>query len=238
MTEPSFDREISEVLVDFTRTLADEQSVEAVFGSLGNYTTELLGVDGIGVLLLEEGELRVATTNSKRGEAAEHLEVELGEGPCTESIRSGRHVLVPDLEQATERFPEFAWRALEAGVRGIHALPIGSTVDHLIGSLNIVTTEPRLLSGRDLRVADMLAEVAVSYLVSIQAHEQANELAAQLQRALDSRVVIEQAKGILTGRHGIELDDAFERLRNHARSNRQRIHDVARSVCEGDLDLD
>lgn len=237
MTKRSGDREISDVLVEFTRTLADEQSVEAVFASLGNYTTELLGVDGIGVLLLEEGELRVATTNSERGEAAEHLEVELGEGPCTESTRSGRHVLVPDLEMARERFPRFAPRALDAGVHGIHALPMGSGVDQLIGSLNIVTAEPRLLSGRDLRVAEMLAEVAVSYLVSIQAHEQADELASQLQRALDSRVVIEQAKGILAGRHGISLDEAFERLRGHARSNNERIHDVARSVCEGDLDL-
>lgn len=231
------DRDVADVLVDFARTLSDGQSVEAVFHTMGEYCRKVLDVDGVGVLLLQDGALAVATTNSKLGEVAEHLEAELGEGPCTESIRSGEHVLVPNLGEEVERFPTFAPQALEAGIRGIHGLPMGFRSDHLVGSLNVVTAEPRELTDHEVRIADMLADVSVSFLISTRAHEQANELASQLQHALDSRVIIEQAKGILCGRHGIGLDEAFDRLRQHARSNNERIQEVAGKVCEGELDL-
>ncbi len=230
-------RDVAEILVEYTRTLSDDQTVEAAFQTLGLYCTKLLGVDGIGILLLEEGDLVVATTNSEKGEIAEHLEATLAEGPCTDAIRTSQHVLAPDLAAVADRWPRFAPLALEAGIRGIHGLPIGGRAEHPIGALNIVCAEPRQLSAQDLRIADMLADVAVSYLVGIQANEQANELAAQLQRALDSRVVIEQAKGVLVGRHGCTLVDAFERMRRYARANNRRIRDVAEAVCDGSLDL-
>ena len=114
---------------------------------------------------------------------------------------------------------------------------MGGRSDLPIGALNIITADPRALTEQELRIADMLTDVAVSYLVSIQAQEQANELAGQLQRALDNRVVIEQAKGILTGRHGLALLDSFETIRRYARSNNQRVHDVSRQICDGELDL-
>jgi hypothetical protein len=231
------DHDVAEVLTAFVRTLSDGQSVEAVFRSMGDYCTELLGVDGIGVLLLRDGLLTVATTNSELGDAAERLETELHEGPCTETIRSGCPVLVPDLAAAVDRFPTFAPRALAAGIGGIHGVPMGTGADRLLGSLNIVTASPRSLSDREVRIAEMLTDVSVSFLVSTRAHEEANEVASQLQQALDSRVVIEQAKGILRGRHGVELDEAFERLRRYARSHNKRIHDVAAEVCTGTLDL-
>lgn len=231
------DHDIAEVLVDFTRTLSDGQSVEDVFRTMGDYCTELLGVDGVGVLLLHDGALVVATTNSELGDAAERLEVELGEGPCTEAIRSGEHVLVPDLASAVDSYPNFAPRALDAGICGIHGLPMGARSDRLLGSLNVVCAEPRQLTDHEVRLADMLTDVSVSFLISTRAHEEANELATQLQHALDSRVVIEQAKGILCGRYGLTLDDAFDRLRRHARSRNERLHAVAAKVCQGELDL-
>jgi GAF domain-containing protein len=230
-------RDVAEILVAYARTLSDDQSVESIFLTLGDYCTQLLGVDGIGILLLEEGDLVVATTNSKRGEAVEHLEAELAEGPCTDAIRSSQPVLAPDLEAVADRWPNFAPRALRAGVRGIHGIPIGGRGQLPIGSLNIVTAEPRVLTDADLAIADMLADVAVSYMIGMRATEQATELASQLQRALDSRVVIEQAKGILAGRHGYSLTDAFERIRRHSRSNNEQVRHVARRICDGDLDL-
>lgn len=231
-------RDIAEALSVFTRALSDEQSVEHVFRTLGDYCTELLHVDGVGILLLVGEDLVVATTNSEPGDAAEHLEAELREGPCCDSVRTGSRVLVPDLEAEAHRWPRFAPRAIEAGVRSIHGLPIGGWSGLPIGSLDIVTSEPRQLSDEDLRIADMLVDVAVTYLVGIRAYEQASELATQLQHALDSRVVIEQAKGVLRGRHGYGFQEAFERLRGHARSDRRRIQEVSRDVCDGVLDLD
>lgn len=236
MPEPE-QRDIAAILVQYARTLSDDQTVESIFGTLGDYCTELLDVDGIGILLLEEGDLVVATTNSRRGEAVEHLEAELAEGPCTDAIRTSAPVLAPDLEAVADRWPKFAPRALRAGVRGIHGIPIGGRAQLPIGSLNIVTAEPRVLTADDLAIADMLADVAVSYMVGMRATEQATDLAAQLQRALDSRVVIEQAKGILMGRHGYDLVEAFERIRRHARSNNEPVRHIARQICDGDLDL-
>ena len=230
-------RDVAEILVEYTRTLSDDQSVEAAFQTLGTYCTSLLRVDGIGILLLEEGSLVVATTNSEKGEIAEHLEARLAEGPCTDAIRTSQHVLAPDLAAVADRWPRFAPLALEAGIEGIYGLPIGGRAEHPLGALNVVCTTPGQLSDQDLRIADMLADVAVSYLVGIRATEQATEIAAQLQRALDSRVVIEQAKGVLVGRHGGTLVDAFERLRQHARATNQRVRDIAQHVCDGTLDL-
>lgn len=231
-------RDIADVLVRFTRELSDEQTVEHVFRTLADYCTQLLDVDGVGVLLLADGDLVVATTNSEQGEAAERLEAQLREGPCYDAVRTSRRVLVPDLEAEAHRWPRFAPRALEAGVGSIHGLPIGGRSGLPIGSLDIITVEPRHVSDDDLRIADMLVDVAVTYLVSIRAYEQASELATQLQHALDSRVVIEQAKGILRGRHGYGFQEAFERLRGQARSDRRRIQEVSRDVCDGVLDLD
>ena len=230
-------RDVAQVLVEFARTLSDEQSVESIFAALGEYCTDMLDVSGTGILLLEEGNLVVATTNNKSGAIAENLEAELAEGPCTDAIRTSRHTLAPDLEAEAHRWPNFAPRALQAGIRGIYGLPIGGRNELPIGALNIVLTEERRLTEQDLGIADMLSDVAVSYMISVRANEEANELARQLQRALDSRVVIEQAKGILAGRRGDSLDVAFERLRDHARSSNQRIHEVARRVCDGELDL-
>lgn len=230
-------RDVAEILVQYTRTLSDDQSVESIFLTLGDYCTQFLGVDGIGILLLEEGDLVVATTNSKRGEAVEQLEAELAEGPCTDAIRTSETVLAPDLEAVADRWPNFAPKALAAGVRGIHGIPIGGRAQLPIGSLNIVTAEPRVLTDEDLAIADMLADVAVSYIIGMRATEEATELASQLQRALDSRVVIEQAKGILAGRHGGSLVDAFEKIRRYARGNNEQVRAVARRICEGELDL-
>lgn len=218
--------------------MSGEHRVEAVFRTLGDYCTELLAVDGIGVLLLEDAKLVVATANSGPGEMVERLEAELEEGPCTDALRTSALVAVPDLAAETGRWPNFAPRALAAGVHSIHGLPMGGRSGLPIGALNIITVERRALVDDELRIADMLSDVAVAYLVSIRAGEQANELAGHLQRALDSRVVIEQAKGVLVGRHGGTMEAAFDRLRGHARATHRRLHDVARDVCAGTLDLE
>ncbi|MBY5162865.1 GAF and ANTAR domain-containing protein [Salsipaludibacter albus] len=224
-------------LVEFTKTLADHQSVEGVFGALGDYCKRLLDVDGIGVLLLDDGDLTVATTNSPRGRVAERLEASLAEGPCTDCVRTGQHLSVPDLEAEQSRWPNFAPPALEAGIRGIHAIPVSARSD-LVGAVDVVMTEARELTPDELATALMLTEVATSYLLSIRAHEEADALAVQLQHALDSRVVIEQAKGMLAERHDVDLTDAFERMRAYARSENQRLRDVATGVTNGTLDLD
>ena len=223
------DRYVAQALVEFARGLTENHSIEAVLQALGDFCTELLPVDGVGVLLLEDDDLTVATTNSPEGDAIEHLEVELGQGPCIESVRSGHPVLVPDLAHFRDRWPEFVPRAMDAGVGAIHALPLsgrGSTV----GALDMLSRTPQELSSTELGTAQMLSDVAVSYIYTVRLHEETTQLASQLQNALDVRVVIEQAKGMLAERHGEDLPAAFERLRRQARSTNTTVRDVAEKV--------
>jgi GAF domain-containing protein len=220
---------VARALVGFAAGLAENRTVEAVLQALGDYCTELLPVDSVGVLLVEDGDVTVATTNTPEGDAVEGLEVELGEGPCIDSIRTGHAVAVPDLAQAADRFPAFVPRALEAGIRSIHAVPMAGRGE-VVGSLDVMAREATELSKTELATAQMLADVAVSYIFTVRMHEESTKLAAQLQEALDNRVVIEQAKGILFERHGGTMADAFDRLRSYARSHNQNVRQVAEQV--------
>lgn len=229
------DDQIAHALVEFIGDLTKQHTVQAVLDSLGDHCVRLLAVDGVGVLLLEEQQLAVATTNSEVGDAVESLEVELEEGPCVECVRVGHPVLVPDLAAAADRYPRFVPRALEAGAGAIHALPMTGHGE-LVGSLDIVSLAPNELSETQLGTARMLADVAVSYIFAVQLHEETSRLASQLQNALDTRVLIEQAKGMLAERHGISLGDAFDRLRRHARNESTPVREIARQVVEDRLE--
>lgn len=229
------DTQLANTLVAFIDELTQDHTVEAVFRRLGDHCREILPADGVGVLLLEEGNLTVATANSEVGDSVEGLEVELEEGPCVECVRVGHPVIVPDLAAAADRYPSFVPRALEAGAGAIHALPMTGHGE-LVGSLNIVSLEPTELSETQLSTARMLADVAVSYIFAIRLHEETSQLAGQLQNALDARVVIEQAKGMLAERHQESLRDAFERLRRHARSRSAPVREIARQVVEDRLE--
>lgn len=232
---PQQDDHIAHALVAFIGELTRQHTVEAVLNSLADYSLRILPAGGVGVLLLEEQQLTVATTNSEVGEVVEGLEVELEEGPCVECVRVGHPVLVPDLAAATDRYPRFVPRALEAGARAIHALPMTGHGE-LVGSLNIVSLEPVELSDTDLSTAQMLADIAVSYIFAVQLHEETSRLAGQLQNALDTRVLIEQAKGMLAERHAVSLGEAFDLLRRHARSNSTPVREIARRVVEEKLE--
>ncbi len=229
------EQQVAAALVGFIRELTQQHTVEAVLRLLGDQCLALLPADGVGVLLLEEQQLTVATTNSEVGDAVETLEVELEEGPCVECVRVGHPVLVPDLAASADRYPNFTPRALEAGAGAIHALPMTGHGE-LVGSLNIVSRAPTELTDTQLGTARMLCDVAVSYIFAVRLHEETSELAGQLQNALDTRVLIEQAKGILAERHGDSMGGAFERLRRHARSRSTPVREIARQVVEDGLD--
>lgn len=231
---PQRDDPIAQALVAFIQELTQKHTVQSVLECMADHCRELLPADGVGVLLLEEQQLTVATTNSKVGNAVESLEVELEEGPCVECVRVGHPIFVPDLAAAVDRYPRFVPRALEAGAGAIHALPMTGHGE-LVGSVNIVNLVPTELSDTSLGAARMLSDVAVSYIFAVRLHEETSALAGQLQSALDTRVLIEQAKGMLGERHGESLDDAFERLRRHARSESTPVREIARRVVSGTL---
>lgn len=230
-------RDLPAILVEYAGVMTEQREPREILERLGDYCTELLPVDGVGALLRDgDGGLVIATANTEAGRIVEALEVDLLEGPCTESMETGEQILVPDLAAAVERYPRFVPSALEAGVQSIHALPMTVRVEQ-VGSLDLIATRPVNLTAADLAIAQMLSDVTVAYLANTQAFQDVSKLAAQLQHALDSRVVIEQAKGKLSERHGITVSEAFERLRSHARSNGRKLHDVATDLLRGDLEL-
>ena len=236
MTTESEPRELAEVLAEFTQILTGRHDVREILSRLGDYCTELLPVHGIGVLIARDGgdDIMVATANSEAGDAVEHLEVELKEGPCIDSVRRAEQVFVPDLAAASDRYPRFVPRALDAGVHSIHALPMGVR-GGVVASLDIVALQPLRLSDTQVDGAQLLADVALAFLVNSGRHAETSRLAEQLQAALESRVVIEQAKGKLAERHEEGMEAAFERLRRHARENGQKLQRVAELVVLDEL---
>lgn len=227
-------RDIGTVLTEFAQAMSEEQGAKAILERLSDYCTELLPVHGVGVLLrTADGGIEVGTANTEAGQTVEELEAQLGEGPCTDCLVEGTYLAFPDLEQAVERYPRFVPPALQAGVRSIHALPMTVRTEQ-IGSLNIIGTELLDLTAEQISTAQLLADVAVSYLANSRAFESTSRLAQQLQQALDSRIVIEQAKGIMSERLGVPVNQAFELLRSHARSNHLKLHDVSAAVVRGE----
>ena len=230
-------RDLGAVLADFAKVLADEHGPTDVFSRLGDYVTELLPVHGVGVLLVSaKGGIEVATANTDAGRAVEQLEADLGEGPCSECMDTGEQILAPDLAALADRYPRFVPRALEVGIRSIHAFPMNVRGEQL-GSMDVVATETVDLDANQLATAQVLADVAVTYLANTRALNEKTALAEQLQHALDSRVIIEQAKGVLAERHQLTVSDAFDRLRQYARGNQRKLHEVAAQVVKGELEV-
>lgn len=230
-------RDLGTVLAEFATLMVDDSSTNAVLERLGQYCTELLPVHGVGVLLRSpKGGMEVATANTEAGRIVEALEAELQEGPCSEALETGEQVLVPDLAATVDRYPAFTPKALEAGVRSIHGLPLTMRAE-TIGAMDLIALEPFDLDANQLATAQVLADVTVSYLTNGRLLAEKSALAEQLQQALDSRVLIEQAKGVIAERHKLAVNDAFDSIRRYARSNQLKLRDVAAAIIRGDLDI-
>jgi len=139
-----------------------------------------------------------------------------------------------DLEEAGERWPTFTAEALRVGFRAVHALPM-RVRNETIGALNLFRTETGALSEADLRAAQALADIATLSILQDRSYSDAQLLPKQLQRALNSRVIIEQVKGVLAERLDVEMDEAFRLLRAYAQDHDRRLNEVARDVAEGKL---
>lgn len=166
----------------------------------------------------------------------EDLESALGQGPCLEAYRTGEQVLVEDLGRCHERWPDFTPRIVALGMRSAYAFPLRLRGDR-IGALNLYRAEPKAFAPHEVRLGQALADVAVVGILQERAVFVAERRAEQLQRALDSRVFIEQAKGILAERRQIPPGEAFERLRCHARNTNTTLREVCRQVTNGELEL-
>jgi GAF domain-containing protein len=221
---------------DYARTMACRYEIGDVLYRLTDQIVEVLGVSGAGVSLGDaHGALQFVTATDQLVTRAEEGQIGAREGPCHDAFHSGDAVTVADLA-ADERWPVFRRVALEAGMRAVAGIPM-LVEDQRVGAVNIYSATPREWPADDIADARLLADMATGYIVNARTLTESEERARQLQHALDSRVVVEQAKGVIAERHGITPAAAFTLLRNHARSNNAKLHDVARAVLARRLRL-
>jgi GAF domain-containing protein len=195
-------------------------------------TAGLFGVDGAGMMLLDaDGALRSSTASDRPGGMLEALQEQFGEGPCVDAFLKDAPVLADDLA-ADPRWPSVGPLAAGHGVRAVLGVPIDLR-DGPMGTLNVYAAHPRRWDDSEIAAIQAYTRVIASLLRSaVQAHV-SGRAATQLQRALDSRSLIEQAKGVLMERRGLDQQAAFELLRSRARSTRRRLQDVARETVGG-----
>ncbi|MCF2529260.1 GAF and ANTAR domain-containing protein [Yinghuangia soli] len=207
-------------LIDFLRLLTDR-------------CVGMLGVTAAGVLLADpQGDLRVMAASDERVRLLELFQLQNDEGPCLECFRTGVPVTVPDLAMHTDRWPRFAAEARHSGYTAVQAFPMRLR-DEVVGALNLFRTDVGDFDGVDTQIAQALADVATISLLQQRSADRSDVLNEQLQAALTSRVLIEQAKGKLAERHGLDMEQAFTALRSYARSHNRRLADLAQAFVDG-----
>jgi GAF domain-containing protein len=230
----SRDQLLTDVFVTLADMLVSGFDVVGLFDDLARACVDLLEVTAAGLMLVDPaGRLRVMASSSERSRVLELLEIQNDEGPCLDCYRSGRAVLVGDLDD-DGRWPTFSPEAKRIGFGAVYALPM-RLHDKTIGALNLFHHEPRALSDTRLRLAQGLADVATIGILQQRAIQRGADLADQLQTALNSRLVIEQAKGVLAEREKLDMSASFEMLRRYARRSGTKLSEVAAAVVSGAL---
>jgi transcriptional regulator with GAF, ATPase, and Fis domain len=236
VSQPNREQAVSRAFVALADTLVDDYDIIDMLDRLVAHSVTLLAADAAGILLGDpHGQLRVLAASSEDAELMELLQLQNEQGPCLDCYRTGSPVSVPNLANA-DLWPAFTTAAAEAGkFQSVHALPLRLRKE-AIGALNLFHRTPGPLPPADLALGQALADVATIGILQERAIRRGEILNEQLQSALTSRVVIEQAKGVLAQHHGVGMDAAFDRLRRYSRTHNLRLAEVARQLATSQLD--
>jgi len=222
--------QLSDVFVEVADTLVDQFDVIDFLHKLTEHAADISGADAVGLLLADQrGNLQFVAASHPNAAILELFQLQNSEGPCLDCFNSKQPVVNADLSNATDIWPRFAPRAAQAGYKSVHAFPMRLR-DSTIGALNLFATAESLFSPEDVRVVQALADVATIAILQERSISHAEILTEQLQSALTSRVIIEQAKGAIAAVENIDVDEAFTLLRRRARSTNRRLVDVARDM--------
>ncbi|MBN1170703.1 MAG: GAF and ANTAR domain-containing protein [Micromonosporaceae bacterium] len=213
-------------------TLIDDFDLIDFLHMVTERCVQLLGVSAAGLLLTDgQDSLQIVAASSERTRLLELFQLQTDQGPCVDCFRTGQPVSVANLPLAG-RWPRFTAAAAEVGFAAVHALPMRLR-SHIIGALNLFDVSPAALDATTLRLGQALADVATIGLLQQRAIHHRDTLTEQLQTALNSRILIEQAKGVLAERLQLDMADAFSMLRTSARSNNRRLSDLAQAIVNG-----
>lgn len=228
--------ELADVLVELADTLVDDFDVIDFLHVLTQRCVQLLDVSAAGLLLASaDGALQVVAASTERTRLLELFQLQTDQGPCVDCFRTGAPVSVADLSTAG-RWPHFTAAAAEVGFASVHAVPMRLRQE-VIGALNFFGAHPGALDEGRLRMGQALADVATIGLLQQRAIHRRDVLSEQLQTALNSRVMIEQAKGVLAERLRVDVDRAFETLRTHSRNHNQRLSELAQAIVDGSVHI-
>jgi transcriptional regulator with GAF, ATPase, and Fis domain len=229
------ERRMTQVFVELADTMVDEFDALDFLNTLTERTVELLQADAAGVILNDlRGTLHVVASTSNQAAIVELFELQNEEGPCLDCFRSGQPVVNVDPEEARTRWPRFSAAAAEAGYESTHAIPLRLR-DSVIGAMNLFCASRSDLSEEDQALGQALADIATIGLLQERAVRHSELIAEQLQTALNSRILIEQAKGVLLARAGVDVEEAFRLIRAHSRRTNQPLRSVAAAVLDGTL---
>jgi GAF domain-containing protein len=186
------------------------------------------------MLVSPSGDLQVMASSSDEMRLLELFEVQANEGPCADCYRTGQPVVNANVAVVDGRWAQFAPRAVAAGFRSVHALPMRLRGD-TVGALNLFRAAEGALDADDVMAAQAFADVATIAILQARSARAAQTLNEQLAQALNTRITIEQAKGIVAQAAQIDMGEAFDRLRAYARNRNMKLSDVARSVIDGSI---
>jgi GAF domain-containing protein len=216
-------------------TLVADFDVVDLLTRLSDQCVDVLDVGAAGLMLAgPDGDLRVMASSSEEMRLLELFEIQSQEGPCLDCYRTGQPVANPDLTTTDGGWPRFAAEALGAGFRSVHALPMRLR-GRVIGALNLFHVDPGEMRQADQDAAQAFADVSTIAILQHRASVEAGVVNDQLSRALNNRVVIEQAKGVVAEHMGLTMEEAFDLLRGYARTHNLRLVDVATEVIGGGL---
>jgi transcriptional regulator with GAF, ATPase, and Fis domain len=225
-----------ETFVELADTLVDDFDVIDFLHMLTDRCVELLDVDAAGLLLVDaHGRLQLIATSNEQARLLELFQLQNDEGPCLDAFANGARVSHPDLANAGGRWPRFTAAATEAGFAAVDAVPMRLR-NQVIGALNLFRNRSGELDDTALRTATALVDVATIGLLQQRSIHHHQVLTEQLQAALNSRVIVEQAKGLIAERLQVDMDTAFSALRAHARGHNLKLSRVAHEVIAGNLD--
>ena len=221
---------LAAVFVELADTLVDEFDLIEFLQMVTARTAELVEVSAVGMLLADHhGRLQFMAASDEATKMLELFQIQHHEGPCLDAFRTRAPVINADLRTAGDHWPVFAPQAARSGFRSVHALPLRLR-NQVIGALNLFGISAGALQPDDVQIVQALADVATIGILQERAIQRAEVLTEQLQGALNSRIVIEQAKGALARIHGVGVDEAFGLLRTYARSHNRRLGDLAAAV--------
>lgn len=220
---------LAHAFVSMADSLVADFDLVDFLADLTTHAAGVSGADAVGVVLADSrGTLRFMASSNESGRLLELLQLQASEGPCLDCYETRRPVVNTDLSEA-HPWPMFGPAALASGFRSVHAFPMRLR-DDAIGALNLFSRGGVRFEDADVQVVQALADIATIAILQERALARAETLSDQLQAALDSRIVIEQAKGALSRIHGVGVDEAFALLREQARSSNRRLGDVAAEV--------